>query len=205
MFLILVSAILALLTLLCWAFLYRRSPRSIVLLVTDKNKTYFRGHTARPARQLAKESGFIAAKLNSPLVSCRRCGSHPSHVVCFPLDVMDRTSFEIMLKLLSDSSSQAGLSLPRHPVAHVLDVAEYLLLAEDRLQEWLPLYFLDDHLGARSDPRFLPSIRDMYVAGYCHLARTLFMLWDSREQRVLSLACRLYPDAFKDTDFFWGN
>ena len=116
---------------------------------------------------------------------------------------MDPESLAIMVELLDDRLDDAVPPRSRHHVAHVLDVAEYLLLRESYLERVIPQYFLSDPLEARFDPQFLLSMRDLYIAGYTSLAKTLYILWDSREPRTLSLALKSFPNVFDDTEFFW--
>lgn len=185
-------------------FLLLRRPGAqpkLVIFRTDGRGVRLQQATCDPSLEhLSNLSAFICAKLNSPLLFCPRCGSHANRELCFSVDVMNEESLTIMVKLLENSFTPRA---PRHRVSHVLDVAEYLLLREDHLEKFLPEYFLADPLGARFDPQFLLSLRDLYVAGYSSLAKTLYILWDSREPRVVSLALRCFPDAFAQTDFFW--
>lgn len=81
-----------------------------------------------------------------------------------------------MVNLLDGNYRRATPPPHRHHVAHILDVAEYLLLTEDSLMHWIPQYFLEDPLGARYDPQFIVSIYGFYIAGYCSLAKTLYIL-----------------------------
>ena len=156
-----------------------------------------------PLVDLRNLSAFIAAKLTSPLLFCPRCGRHAQHELCYSHTVMDPESLAIMVELLDDHLADAVPPRSRHHIAHVLDVAEYLLLRESYLEKVIPQYFLSDPLGARFDPHFLLSVRDLYLAGYTSLAKTLYILWDSREPRTLSVALNTFPRAFDNTEFFW--
>ena len=157
-----------------------------------------------PLENIKKVSAFVAAKLNSPLLFCPRSGRHVPYELCFSLTVMDPESLDIMVKLLDHRLNDAVPTRSRHHVSHVLDVAEYLLLREHYLESIIPQYFLSDPLGARFNPHFLLSVRDLYWAGYTSLAKTLYILWDSREPRALSVALKSFPHIFDETDFFWG-
>ena len=119
------------------------------------------------------------------------------------MDPESLESLEIMVKLSDDTLTDVGQQHSRHRLAHVLDVAEYLLLTEDYLESIIQSYFLSDPLGTRHEPQFLLSIRDLYSSGYTSLANHLYILWGSREPHAFSLALHLFPDIFAGTDFFW--
>lgn len=184
----------------------KESPTKLVILITDEGGLCFKKSTCvTPLQQLTELSPFLRAKFASPLLFCPRCGHHAYYELCYASTVMDPESLEIMVKLLDDTLTDVGQQYSRHRRAHVLDVAEYLLLPEDYLESIIPGYFLSDPLGTRHEPQFLLSIRDLYSAGYTSLASHLYLLWDSREPRALSLALHLFPDIFAGTDFFWGD
>ena len=133
-------------------------------------------------------------------LACSRCGTHAPHVLCFPPDVMDGASHDIFLGLLDGNLDNSS----RPTLAHVLDVAEYLLLEEEYLEQLIARYLPNQFSGAWLDPTFLLSIRDLYSTGYQSLAKTLYILWDCCNPRLLSEALTMYPDSFADTDLFLG-
>ena len=92
----------------------------------------------------------------------------------------------------------------RHQVSLVLDLARYLLLPDAYLEALLPTYLDTDPLGAVSDPHLLCAIRDLnYAAGYCAVAKHLYILWVCRSPHTVVQALDIFSDLFKDTDFFW--
>ena len=177
-------------------------PKLMIFRTDDSGVRRQQVTCAPPLVHLSNLSAFICARLNSTLLFCPRCGNHATQELCFSIDVINEESLAIMVKLLENSFTTRAPHY-RHHVSHVLDVAEYLLLREDYLERIIPEYFLSDPLGARFNPEFFLSLRDLYVAGYTSLAKTLYILWDSREPCVVSLALRCFPDTFEKTDFFW--
>ena len=162
------------------------SQLSLFVIVTGGTAIFHAGRTKHPARKIAAISAFVQAHLQSPLRFCPRCGTHAPNVLCFSPDVMDGASHDIFLGLLDNNLDNSS----RPTLAHVLDVAEYLLLEEEYLEHLIVRYLSTQFSGAWLDPTFLLSIRDLYSAGYQSLAKTLYILWDCRNPRLA------------DTDFF---
>ncbi len=190
-------------------YLRRRSRQSstrLTILITDVSGRCLKRVTCvTPLEKLADLSPFLRAKCASPLLFCRRCGYHTVNELCYAPTVMDPASLDIMVRLLDRTLTDSGNQHFRHRVSHVLDVAEYLLLPEPYLQTMIPDYFLSDPLGTCHEPQFILSIRDLYSAGYTSLARQLYLLWPSQDQRASNLALCIFPDVFEGTDFFWGD
>ena len=115
----------------------------------------------------------------------------------FP-EVMDDASHNIFLGLLNDTLGNSSRPL----LAHVLDIAEYLLLKEEYLERLIGRYLSTQFSGAWFEPTFILSIRDLYTAGYQSLAKTLYILWDCHNPRLLSEALTVFPDSFAKTYFF---
>ena len=149
--------------------------------------------------EVADVSELIAAKLRSPLVFCPRCpeGHHTPETICFPPQAADSTTLAIMVQRLEGRI----VDLARFAFLDVCAVAQYLLITEEYSTPYLPRYMTDG--DTCTSPTTLKGIELLYVAGYQSLAKHLYFLACCRmPPRTMAKAYELFPDLFRDTDFF---